>query len=182
MKRGSPPQTILAGLSPSERAKTTEWWATLNEQSRTEFLQLWDTRSDDTGLYGTVDDGKIEWHELPIELRGMPIDTENDVEHKQFKQQLLEYISNHEDVQFFLVDKRLHICRSHSGAREVIRSGFLPSSFVCPASDEGCPMRQILSACPGQSVLLAPALSKTKLEHRAGYGLRTSVTLASGHR
>ncbi|MDP2343985.1 MAG: hypothetical protein Q8O67_23710 [Deltaproteobacteria bacterium] len=158
MKARKPPAAIFAGQSPEQRKASRAWWASLNEPAKLEFEQMWDSRSENTALYGSCNEGAIEWHELPIELRGALIDDENDREHKQFKQQLLEYISNHEDVRFFLVNKHFHICRAHPAARDVIRSGLLPVTFSCPVGDEQCPMRKILDACPGRSVRLSPAL------------------------
>lgn len=154
----TPPPEMLEGLDDAERHRTTTWWSTLNAEAKAEFVQLWDARADDTALYGTTVDGRLTWHELPIELRGALIDEENDREHKELKSQLREYISNHEDIQFFLVDKRFHICSAHAAARAVIRDGVLPRSFVCPVNPATCPMHNILQACPGRSVALTVQL------------------------
>ncbi len=164
MTERPPPSDMLDPLTDEERSRTITWWGTLNDAARVEFEQMWDARSEDTALYGTCEEGNIAWHELPIELRGALLDEENDKEHRQFKQQLLEYISNHEEVQFFLVEHKFHICRSHPGAREVIRSGLLPSGFVCPADSAACPMAAILGAAAGKSVRLSPVLRA--LKHR----------------
>jgi hypothetical protein len=149
---------MLDGLDEEEVARTMRWWATLSEDARLEFVQMWDARTDDTALCGTSDNGSITWHEVPIELRGALIDEENDREHKQAKSQLLEYISNHEDIQFFLLEKRFHICRAHTAARDVIRGGMLRADFECPVDEASCPMRAILNACPGRSIALRPSL------------------------
>jgi hypothetical protein len=151
---------MVDDLSDEERARTITWWSTLNEDAQIEFEQMWDARSDETALYGTCENGNIAWHELPIELKGALVDEENDREHRQFKQQLLEYISNHEDVQFFLVEHKFHICRAHAGARAVIRVGELASTFVCPAETSDCPMLAILKASGGKSVRLSPAIPR----------------------
>lgn len=155
-----PPNDLLAPLNAEERARTTAWWSTLNDEAQLEFARMWDERSDDTALFGTCDDGDITWHQIPIELRGALLDDENDVEHKQAKQQLLEYIANHEEIQFFLVDRKFHICRAHPIARDVIRAGHLPADFVCPVDEAACPMKNILAACPGRAVRLVPALAR----------------------
>lgn len=163
MDGATPPEDLLAPLSDHARARATAWWAGLSPTARAEFVQLWDTRTDDTALYGACEDGRLVWHELPIELRGTIVDTDDDDDHQAQKQQLLEYIANHEDVQFFLVERRLHICRAHAGARAVITAGLLRSDFVCPAKDVACPMATILGASGGGAVRLAPALAA----HRA---------------
>lgn len=155
-----PPVGMVDALSEEERTRTVAWWSTLNEAAQAEFEQMWDARSEDTALYGTCEDGNIAWHELPIELKGALIDEENDREHRELKHQLLEYISNHEDVQFFLVDRKFHICRSHEGARSVIRCGELASSFVCPVEASACPMMAILGASGGKAVKLSPAVAR----------------------
>jgi hypothetical protein len=156
----APPDDLLAPLNDEERARTTAWWSTLNDDAQLEFARMWDERADDTALFGTCADGDITWHEIPIELRGALIDEENDIEHKQAKQQLLEYIANHEEIHFFLVDRQFHICRAHPVARDVIRAGHLPADFVCPVDEASCPMRTILAACPGRSVRLVPAIAR----------------------
>jgi hypothetical protein len=70
MAPSAPPAALVAGLPAEERVRAGDWWASLGPEARTEFLQLWDERSDDTSLYGVVEDGCIRWHELPLELRG----------------------------------------------------------------------------------------------------------------
>jgi hypothetical protein len=153
-----PPTDLLAPLSAGARERAAAWWANLTPTARVEFVQLWDARTDDTALYGTCEDGQLVWHELPIELRGTIVDVDDDDDHQAQKQQLLEYIGNHEDVQFFLVERRLHICRAHAAARAVISTGMLPADFVCPAAAGACPMASILAASGGRAVRLTPAL------------------------
>jgi hypothetical protein len=173
MKNASPPAALLAGQSEAERQRTAVWWRTIDAESQAEFLQAFDSRADRTDFYGLVEDGKIRWHELPIELRGALSDDENDVEHRQFKQQLLEYISKHEDVQFFLVDRKLHICRAHPAARAAIQSGVIPAAFVCPLADADCPMRHIIDHCGGRSVRLSPVVLPSRLTHDVRRRLET---------
>lgn len=93
----TPPTDLLAPLSPSARARTLDWWAGLAPSARAEFVLLWDVRTDDTALYGRCEDGRLVWHELPIELRGTIVDDDDDDGHHAQKQQLLEYIANHEE-------------------------------------------------------------------------------------
>ncbi len=155
-----PPADMVDQLSDEERARTISWWSSLNEGAQVEFEQMWDARSEDTALYGTCENGNIAWHDLPIELKGSLLDEENDREHRELKQQLLEYISNHEEVQFFLVEHKFHICRAHPGARAALRAGELASTFVCPAENSDCPMLAILRASGGRSVGLSPALPR----------------------
>ena len=157
MSESFPPEALFFGQSEVERKRTVEWWSGLGPESQAEFLRAFDSRADRTDLYGRIENGRIRWHELPIELRGGLIDEENDSEHRMFKAQLLEYISNHEDVQFFFVEKKLHICRAHSEARAAIQAGEIPNAFVCPLQDANCPMRRIVDLAGG-AVTLTPVL------------------------
>jgi hypothetical protein len=144
-----PPTDLITNLNDEERARTTAWWTTLNDEAQLEFIAMWDARADDTALFATCADGDITWHEIPIELRGALLDEENDVEHKQAKQQLLEYIANHEEISFFLVDRKFHICRAHPAARALllvaavatVACSFEPSTCdeaACDAETEYC--------------------------------------------
>ncbi|MGE0548794.1 MAG: hypothetical protein AB7O24_23960 [Kofleriaceae bacterium] len=154
------PAALAQGIAESARERTEAWWMSLPEGIRAELVQLCDERAEATGWYGSVVDGELHWHELPIELRGALVDEENDPEHRMFKQQLLEYISNHEEVQFFLADGSFHICRAHPAARAVICSGLLPARFECPIADQACPMRTIIAAAGGRSVTLSVGLAR----------------------
>lgn len=155
------PDSVTCDLGPVERGHAEAWWATLREEAQREFLQMWDARSEDTTLYGTVEDGLICWHTLPIELQGTPVDPEDALDEAELKRHLLEYISNHEDIAFFLIERSFHVCRSHPGAREVIRSGLLPASFTCPAGAASCPMRDLLATCPGRSIRFSPRWARS---------------------
>lgn len=147
------PHALLADLPAEEQTAARQWWATLTPQQQLDFTLSWDQRADDGAWFGAVSDGVLEWHPLPVELVGEFVDPVNDADHHLFKQQLLEYVSNHEDIQFFMVDGALHICRAHPAARGVIRAGRLPADFTCPNADDACPMRRLLARCPGKDVL-----------------------------
>lgn len=158
----APPAALLADLPAEEQERAGAWWASLGPAARTEFLQLWDERSDDTSLYGVVADGCIRWHELPLELHGSLLDDEDPngrLERREGRQALLEYISNHDDIGFFFLDgKTFHICRAHPEARARIRAGLIPASFTCPLAERDCPMSAILAEAGGCSVRLEAAL------------------------
>ncbi|MEM1030925.1 MAG: hypothetical protein AAF928_04235 [Myxococcota bacterium] len=153
------PNDLLTNLSSADVAKTLAWWRRLSHEAQLEFVQCWDARTDDTAFHGVSRDGDIEWHELPIELRGRLVDDENRVDDRLARQQLLEFVNNQEEVQFFLVDRQFHICRQHPGARACLRSGLIPKGFRCERSNAGdCPMMQILEAADGRSVELHPRI------------------------
>ncbi len=84
------PIDLLRGLDEVDPAKTEAWWSTLSPSVQSEFTQCWDQRSDDTALHGVSSEGLIEWHPLPIELRGRIADPENRVDDRLARQHLLE--------------------------------------------------------------------------------------------
>lgn len=153
------PAALLASLSDAQRSKTLAWWDSLTTAAQAEFCRLWDTRSEDTALYGITREGEIEWHELPIELRGEFVDPQDLVDEHEAYQSLLEYhCGNHGDARVFLTERVFHLCRAHAAARAVIAAGRLPHDFVCPLADAGCPMRAVLAEAPGKSLRLFVAL------------------------
>lgn len=153
------PAALLDGLSDAQRSKTLAWWDTLTATAQAEFCRLWDARSEDTALYGITRAGEIEWHELPIELRGEFVDPQDLVDEHEAYQSLLEYhCSGNNDARVFLTARLFHLCRSHAAARAVIAGGRLPHDFACPLADASCPMRAVLAAAPGKSLRLRVAL------------------------
>lgn len=87
------PNRLLQGLDAKDRVETLDWWASLPSQSQIEFAQMWDVRSEDTSLYGTVQDSDVVWYSLPIELWGMPSEMmEQRMERALLWQQLLFYL------------------------------------------------------------------------------------------
>jgi hypothetical protein len=150
------PDDLLRDLDAEARHETRAWWATLDDDARLEFVRCWDARSDDTALHGVCHDGQIEWHALPLELRGRIVDEEDRIDDRLARQQLLEFVNNQPEIQFFLVERKFHICRSHVAATACLRSGVIPRGFRCPAGEEACPMARILAAAGGRSVELVP--------------------------
>ncbi len=135
-----PPEAIV-GLSETQRAELSVWWSKLTSEERAEFSQRWDQRAESVGWYATQHDGKTEWHEVPVEVRGFfTADRLEERETAEWKMQLNEYINSHEDILFFLLDGQpLHICRAHKRAREVVGEGLIPPEFSCPFEHEACP-------------------------------------------
>ncbi|MFV8752779.1 hypothetical protein ACNOYE_19720 [Nannocystaceae bacterium ST9] len=156
------PAELVEGLPPGQHDKARAWWESLTPGAQTEFGRLWDSRSEDTALHGITREGEIEWHELPIELRGEIVDEQDladQADEAQAHQDLLEYICGHEEIHFFLTERSFHLCRAHARAREVVRAGWLPSGFECPLADANCPMRRVLVASAGKSLRLRVALA-----------------------
>lgn len=156
------PDALLEALDVSRRVEVEAWWSMLPEAARRDFVGMWDRRAEDTAWAGYLDGERLVWQELPIELVGELVDDDVDFEHDELKQNLLEYINNHEEVQFFLLERELHICRAHASARKVLTDGFLPADFVCPLGASDCPMRTILIHAGGKSVMIR-ARVKTSL-------------------
>jgi hypothetical protein len=151
------PEGVARGLSSSQRDTVDAWWRGLDGEERREFGKLWDERSEQTAYYAVDVDGKTEWHELPIKLRGFFVDHETHRENAMWKQQLCEYVNGHE-VRFFIAEKSFHVCRAHAVAREVIATGTIPHDFACPFASEQCPFAAALAASDGRSVWLLPVL------------------------
>jgi hypothetical protein len=152
------PEHVLQGSSAQDRDLALDWWEALDPEPRAELARMWDRRAEDTAL--TRDEEERVWRSLPIQLVGMFVDEENRADERLAKQELLEYINNHEEISayFYFGAKSYHICRAHPKAREALGTGFLPASFVCPLREGACPMRRILEICPGRSVALSIGL------------------------
>jgi len=148
------PLGLLDDLDEQDREKTHAWWKTLGSDAQLEFTKYWDARSDDTAMHGVSRDGGIEWHALPIELRGRIVDDEDRVDAGLARHQLYEFIANHEEVQFFMIEHHFHICRQHPGAKVCLKTGIIPSGFVCDRASPHCPMQEILQAAGRRSVAL----------------------------
>lgn len=148
------PDALVRNVPENEQEHAKQWWATLSKKMQKEFLLFCDEKSDDTSYFGTVEEGALVWHELPIELKGRLIDPLEVREHKALKEELIEYVNNHEDVQFFVVEKKFHICRSHPAAAMAIKSGRIKADFRCPLNDNSCLMRRMLDACGGKDILV----------------------------
>ena len=148
------PGSLLESLDVSQRLEAEAWGSLLPDTARRDFTGMWDQRAEDTAWAGYLDGEHPVWQELPIELVGELTDDDANFEHEELKQSLLEYINNHEEVQFFLVERSFHICRAHAAARKVLRQGYLPAGFTCPLGDSDCPMRAILLYAGGKSVVI----------------------------
>lgn len=149
------PGEVLAPLRGDQRAKTLAWWEALSDEERAEFVTLWDARSDDTALFAARVEGRTEWHPLPIRLRArFDLDPAAAREDAAWKAQLREWIDGHEDIDFFLVSRRFHVCRAHRVAREGVCRGVIPAGFVCPLRDTTCPFTTALALAPGASLVL----------------------------
>jgi hypothetical protein len=150
------PEILLEGVSDAEVAQIDRWWAALPVEVQSECARLCDPRSEDTAWSGAG--ATLEWHELPIQLKGRLVDEETRRETRMYKQELFDYIVNHEEVQFFLEERKFHICHNDPVARAILESGFLPASFRCPLERGDCPMRTVLKAARGKSIELTPGI------------------------
>jgi len=148
------PPSLLDSIDAASQPEVEQWWGMLPDAARRDFVGMWDARAEDAAWAGYLEGERLVWQELPIELVGELVDDGAEFEHEQLKQELLEYINNHEEVQFFLLDRSFHICRAHAMAREVIEEGVLPADFVCPLGNAACPMRTILLHAQGKSVAI----------------------------
>lgn len=127
------------------------WWATLPKRQRTELHRRWDPRGEDIQWQAEG----TGWQALPIRLQGRTVeDAELGPEGRLAKRQLLEFVLNHEEIRFFLEERRFHICRRHAPAREVLAAGVLPARFRCAFRGEACPLRAISREADERPVLI----------------------------
>ncbi len=160
MEHDEMPAPFLVVRSPAEIAAVARWWMGLSPETRDECRRLWDPRADDPAATCDASGETPAWHTLPIQLAGRLVDEETRRETRIGKQELFDYIVNHEDVSFFLKDPpRRHMCRSHAAARDVIANGLLPSGFRCPLDRRDCPMRGLLAGANGKSIEFVPVLA-----------------------
>jgi len=97
------------------------------------------------------------WRDPPIELVGIPVDPESARENAAWCRQMIEYINGHEEIGFYLQERRFHICRSHAAARRVIERGVIDAGFVCPRGEAACPFAGAAAIVPGRAVMLVPS-------------------------
>jgi hypothetical protein len=74
-----------------------------------------------------------------VTLVAHPVDGELEREHRMWTRDLRDYVNSHEEVGFFLQERRYHICRAHAAARTVIATGTISAAFQCPLRDRACP-------------------------------------------
>ena len=127
MKAETAPSALTDEATTTEREKVDQWWLELSSEVQIEIAGLWDSRRDDASLAAESTRAQTQWHELPIQLRGRLVDEETRREDRMLKQQLFDYIVNHEEVTFFLEERTYHICRAHPAARAAVAQ----HSFDC---------------------------------------------------
>ena len=94
------------------------------------------------------------WRDQPLVLIGAPVDAALAHDAALWTAQLVEYINSHEEVGFYLQERRFHICRAHAAARRVVRAGVIPAGFACPRRAADCPFAAAAACVPGQAVQL----------------------------
>ena len=136
---------------PNANDSIRDWWLRLSDDEKTELLTSWDDRAEQTSLSF---DG-TEWQELPIQLRGFfAVDPLAKIENEMWTEQLQEWVTSHDDVVFFLEERKFHICRAHPKARRVLETGVVPATFACPLGRQRCPLASAVR--PGCSIVLEP--------------------------
>jgi hypothetical protein len=69
-------------------------------------------------------------------------------------QDLREFVDSHEELGFFLGERRFHICRAHPAALQVVTGGLIPAGFRCPAGDADCPFAAASAHVSGAPIRL----------------------------
>lgn len=134
-----------------DEAVRTEWWRDLADSERRELIALWDRRAERID-YARRGDG---FEPVPVRLVGRtvePLDPADAEDAEYISTQLLEFILNHEDIAFFLKERKFHICRRHALAQNTLRQGYIPAEFQCEMAGSLCPIRQISRAVAGKRV------------------------------
>jgi hypothetical protein len=112
---------------------------------------------------------RLRAHRPPeLDLVGHVVDREAEREHRMWTRDLREYVSSHEEVGFFLQERRYHICRAHAAARAVIASGTIPAAFACPLHNRACPLAGASALAGGGLIHLRPVM-KLALQRRGPY-------------
>ncbi len=101
---------------PSE---VLEWWQGLAEESREALQRLWDARADNVSW--SMEDG---WQNVPVWLEAVDRDEiATAAEIADENRDLLEFIQNDEEIQFFMRKQRWHICTQHPPAHGMLLRG-----------------------------------------------------------
>jgi len=144
------PSALASAVPESDLPALRHWWARLPALQQTELRRLWDPRADDIAW---TERSSEDWEPLPIRLQGRTVeDPELGPDTRLAKQQLLDFILNHEEIVFFLEERSFHICRWHTQARDVLAAGLLPAGFRCTLRGDACPMRVISKAADERPV------------------------------
>ncbi|MDX2088361.1 MAG: hypothetical protein SFX73_10950 [Kofleriaceae bacterium] len=92
-------------------------------------------------------------------LVGLLVDDACELE--TWRDELREYVQNHEDLVFHLEERTWHICRAHPVAHAVVATGVVPAGVTC--GNRTCPFA---SARPMQLVAVARSTRRSDLEPR----------------
>ncbi|RZO61012.1 MAG: hypothetical protein EVA89_12555 [Sandaracinaceae bacterium] len=80
------------------------WWESLDDDAREALRALDDPRRDDVAL--AWDEERRAFEALPIEVVGRFVDPEDARDDALARQQLLEYVNAHPELEFFLRERR----------------------------------------------------------------------------
>jgi hypothetical protein len=94
------------------------------------------------------------WRDQPLTLIGEPVDAELAHDTALWTTSLIEYVNSHEEVGFYLQERRFHICRAHAAARRVVCTGVIPAGFECPVRAAACPFAAAAVLVPAHAVRL----------------------------
>ena len=151
------PARMLDGLSPGQAEAVQQWWRHLPDAERRALSPLWNDKSDSCAYTrAEASDGKKRFLKIPLRVVGRFVDPRDRSEANEIPNvDFYEYLVNHE---IFLDDVRAsHICSAHPEARAAVSAGHIPADFDCPIAKSGCPMRALLAADAGRSIVLSLA-------------------------
>ena len=138
------PADLLAALPETSVPTVRQWWKTLDQADRLRIAGLWDRRIEvsffapQTDALGKTDD----WEDVPAVAGGRFVPHDNSGS-EEWAQGYFEYLlENPELVLAYDPEQRtlFHICTVEVAARQCVRTGSVPSNFVCPVGTATCPM------------------------------------------
>ena len=153
-------------LNLSVDATATAWWDALSDTDRSELTALCDPRHDD--FFGADADD-------PPTVRGgrfVPHDDAWGLE--EWGPDWFDHLLAHPEVVQAMVPRTFHICTRHPAARAALAAGHIPDDFTCPFASSDCPMRRLLAASPGRSLLLAGTVGQDGMKRVVALPVRSA--------
>jgi len=146
------PPALIDGAPAARREATERWWSALDDATRPELDALYDPGRDDITRAAAE---PARWAALPLELRGRFVDPEDARDDAMWRQDFIEYLNAHPEIDLAVGARRFHICRAHADARRVLETGRIPHDFGCPLGRPSCPFARALAQQPGHGIALS---------------------------
>jgi hypothetical protein len=145
------PRQLLDGLSPEESEKVAVWWAQLTDAAQAEVAYLCDPLREEC-FFGVISEDAAA--QVPVVIGGRFVPRDDVAGWEEWHAELFGHLLCNPELVVFAppVVRTFHICTRHEAARAALAVGRIPVDFRCPLSLEECPMRQLLSVAPNNSL------------------------------